>query len=235
MRLLISFVLMLLQIGFSQSKDAENILNSIVTNFNRVKDYTADINIKVDVEFLKVPDTKAKIYFKQPDKTHLEAEGFAMLPKKGMDFSPSSLIQKEHTSIYERDVDLNGFNTSVIKIIPLGDYGDVLLTTFWIDQKAKLIRKVESATKTNGTFTVDFTYNDKLNYPLPEKIVFSFNTDKMDLPTEITSDASLPDSNIKGKRKSKDSRTRGIVTVNYSNYVINKGIPDSIFEKQSEK
>ena len=52
-----------------------------------------------------------------------------MLPKNGMEFSPSSLIKKDYTAIYEQDVDLNGYKTSIVKVIPLGDQGEVILST----------------------------------------------------------------------------------------------------------
>lgn len=234
MKLLISLLLFLFQFGFSQSKNPDEILNSVTTNFDKVKDYQVDVNIKVDVEFLKVPETKAKIYFKHPDKVHLEAEGFAMLPKNGMEFSPASLLKKDYTAIYERDIDLNGFKTSIVKVIPLGDHGDVILTTLWVDQTLQLIRKVESTTKTNGTFTIDFTYSDKLKYPLPEKIIFAFNLDKMNIPSTISGETSPPNSENRNNKKPSDSRTKGKVVVNYSNYIVNKGIADSIFEKNNK-
>jgi outer membrane lipoprotein-sorting protein len=221
------------QLGFSQSKDPNEILNDVITNFNKVNDYQVDVNIKVDVEFIKVPETKAKIYFKQPDKVHLEADGFAMLPKNGMEFSPSAFIKKDYTAIYEQDVDLNGYKTSMVKVIPLGDQGEVILSTLWIDQKKQVIRKVESTTKTNGTFSIDFTFDDKIKYPLPSKIIFSFNMDKMNIPSTITGETT----NEKQDKKNKNSgsTTRGQVIVNYSNYVVNKGISDSIFEDKGKK
>lgn len=233
MKLIISLFLLVVNFGFSQSKDPNEIIDAVITNFNKVNDYKVDVNIKVDVEFIKVPETKAKIYFKQPDKVHLEADGFAMLPKNGMEFSPSSLIKKDYTAIYEQDVDLNGYKTSIVKVIPIGDQGEVILSTYWIDQSKKLIRKVESTTKTNGTFTIDFTYDDKIKYPLPSKIVFSFNMDKLNLPATITGETSNQKSNKKNKNS--DLRTKGNVIVSYSNYVVNKGIPDEIFEKKDKK
>ena len=233
MRYLIGIFLLIVQLGFSQSKDPDEIIRKIVKNFDSVKDYQVDVNIKVDVEFLKVPETKAKIYFKQPDKVHLEAEGFAMLPKNGMEFSPSSLLNKEYTAIYEQDVELNGIKSSVVKIIPLGDQGDVILSTLWIDQKKQVINKVESTTKTNGTFSIDFTYDDKIGYPLPAKIVFSFNLDKMNIPSTITGETS--ENKSAKKHKSSDSRTKGRVILDYSNYQVNKGIPDSIFDKKNNQ
>lgn len=233
MKLLLSLFLLLVQLGFPQSNDPDEIINEVVTNFNRVNDYQVDVKIKVDVEFLKVPETKAKIYFKQPDKVHLEAEGFAMLPKNGMEFSPSSLIKKDFTGIYEREVDLNGVKTSIVKVIPLGDQGDVILSTLWIDQKNQVIRKVESTTKTNGTFTIDFSYDDKIVFPLPSKIVFSFNLDKLNIPATISGETDSEKSHKKNKNS--DSRTKGNVIVIYSNYQVNKGIPDSVFEEKNEK
>ena len=233
MKLIISLFLLVVNFGFSQSKDPNEIIDAVITNFNKVNDYKVDVNIKVDVEFIKVPETKAKIYFKQPDKVHLEADGFAMLPKNGMEFSPSSLIKKDYTAIYEQDVDLNGYKTSIVKVIPIGDQGEVILSTYWIDQSKKLIRKVESTTKTNGTFTIDFTYDDKIKYPLPSKIVFSFNMDKLNLPATITGEASNQKSDKKNKNS--DLRTKGNVIVSYSNYVVNKGILDEIFEKKDKK
>ncbi|MCU0343887.1 MAG: outer membrane lipoprotein-sorting protein [Ignavibacterium sp.] len=233
MKLIISMFFVFFQLGFSQSKDPNEILNAVITNFNKVNDYQVDVNIKVDVEFIKVPETKAKIYFKQPDKVHLEADGFAMLPKNGMEFSPSAFIKKDYTAIYEQDVDLNGYKTSIVKVIPLGDQGEVILSTLWIDQKKQVIRKVESTTKTNGTFSIDFSFDDKIKYPLPSKIIFSFNMDKMNIPSTITGETT----NEKQDKKSKNSgsTTKGQVIVNYSNYVVNKGISDSIFEDKGKK
>lgn len=231
MKLLILLFLMS-NLVFSQSKDPKKILENIVDNFSKVKDYSVDVNIKVDVEFIKVPETKAKIFFKQPDKVHLESDGFAMLPKNGLEFSPSSLIKKEHTAIYEKDVLLNGVTTSLIKVIPLGDQGDVILSTLWVDQAMNVIRKVESTTKTNGTFTIDFSYQKEFKYPLPKEIVFSFNVDKMNIPATISGETTTENTK---KKKGKSGVTKGKVIVKYNNYAVNKGISDSIFEKKYSK
>ena len=156
-----------------------------------------------------------------------------MLPKNGMEFSPTALITKEHTAIYEKDVVLNGVNTSLIKVIPLGDQGDVILSTLWVDQVMNVIRKVESTTKTNGTFTIDFSYAKDLKYPLPSEIIFSFNVDKMNIPATISGETT-PE-NPKKKKGRSDGVTKGKVIVKYNNYQVNKGISDSIFEKKNTR
>ena len=66
MKFLILSFLAIANLLTAQSKNPDEIINEVITNFDKVKDYQVDVNIKVDVEFLKVPDSKAKIYFKQP-------------------------------------------------------------------------------------------------------------------------------------------------------------------------
>lgn len=226
MKIIIAILLVLSTIGFSQSKDPDEILKTVIKNFDRVQDYVVDVNIKVDVQGVKVPETKAKIYFKQPDKIHLESEGFAMLPKDGMLFSPSSLLKNDYTAIYEKDVELNGAKVSVIKVIPSGEQSEIILSTLWVDQSKKMIRKIESTTKSDGTFSIDFNYNDEIKFPLPTQIIFYFNLDKMNL--QLNNKNSDPDNRKRGF----DSTTKGKVVVKYSNYVINKGINDSVFEEK---
>jgi len=72
----------------SQTKDPDLILTRVKEAFTVIEDYEVDVHIKIDVEFLKVPEGDAKLYFKQPDKIHVESEKFALLPKLVND-SPS--------------------------------------------------------------------------------------------------------------------------------------------------
>ena len=233
MKFILIYILLIVTSIIAQSKNPNEIINEVISNFSKVKDYQVDVNIKVDIEFLKVPDSKAKIYFKQPDKVHLESEGFALLPKDGLDFSPSSLVKKNYTAIYEQDVMLDGINTSIVKVIPIGDQGNVILSTLWIDQSKRIIRKVESTTKTNGTFSINFFYDDNLKYPLPSKIIFSFNIDQMNIPNAFGDE---PNADQPKKKKGRfNSTTKGQVIVTYSNYKVNKGIPDSIFDVKDVK
>jgi outer membrane lipoprotein-sorting protein len=213
----------------AQTTDPNEIVNSVISKFNQVKDYEVDIEIKVDVEFLKVPDSKAKLYFKQPDKVKLKSEGFALLPKDGIDFSPSSIIKGNYTAIFERTETLDRYQTSVVKIVPLNQTTNIILSTIWIDNKNFIIRKVESTTKTQGTYTIELFYDDKFNYPLPIQMIFSFNLDKMNLPQTFTN--TTPKSN---RKKFRDGPVIGKVFVNYSNYLVNKNLSDKIFEEEKK-
>jgi hypothetical protein len=60
--------------------------------FEKIDDYQVDVRIKVDVDFLKMPEREATIYYKKPDKFHIDSENFAMLPKSGLNFSPLGFL-----------------------------------------------------------------------------------------------------------------------------------------------
>jgi hypothetical protein len=86
---------------------------------------------------------------------------------------------------------------------------------------------VESTTKTNGTFTIILGYGNN-KFPLPDNIEFSFNAVRLKL-----SHNSMEEENSNNKKDNPDSST-GKVFLTYSNYVVNKGIPDSIFLKKAK-
>jgi len=216
-------------IVFSQSKDPDLILKKVKEEFSKVKDYQVDVNIKVDVDFIKVPETKAKIYFKQPDKVRFDSEGFAMLPKEGINFSPLSFLKKNYTALFQKEENIDSHPVYVIKVIPSSEKGDIVLTTLWVDQREYIIRKVESTTKSNGTFTIDLQYDEvKRDYYLPRSMIFGFNLDKMDLSRGLNSETESD------SRRNIGKNTTGRVYITYSNYIVNQGIPEKMFGKKKK-
>jgi outer membrane lipoprotein-sorting protein len=216
---------------FPQSKDPEEILDRVKAAFNMIEDYEVDIKIKIDVDFLKVPDSEAKLYFKQPNKIHVESEKFALLPRQGLDFSPVGLLSGNYTALYEREDTIRDLLTSVVKIIPLGNNGDIILSTFWVDQVRNLIIRMESTRKPTGTFTIDFTY-EKFddNYELPSQMEFTFTVDRMMFPRGMDGQSDAEDNGDK-----KSDSTTGKVYINYANYKVNQGLPDELFETENNK
>lgn len=216
---------------FSQSKDPGQILNRVKEKFSNIKDYQVDVKIKIDVSFLKVPEANARIFYKSPDKIHIESKGFALLPKGALDFSPLSLLKGNYTALYDREEEIDGIKTTVVKTIPIGESSDVILSTFWVDQKLDILRKVEISTKVNGTFIINLKYDNAIkNVQLPEKMIFEFNITKLNIPKSFTGEvgADPPDNDTKKSQM-------GMVVITYSHYEINKGIPDSVFTKPPEK
>jgi outer membrane lipoprotein-sorting protein len=226
MKKIIIIIFLLLVTAGAQTKDPYAILNNVKKASERVKDYQADVKIKLDISFIKVPDSEAKIYYKAPDKMHIESKTFALLPKEGMDFSPAAFLKGSYTAIYVKEDVTDGVKASVVKIIPSDEKSNVILSTLWIDQHTNTIRRVETTAKVNGTFVIELKYDGKNGYNLPSSLVFTFNADRIRLPKSFNS-------NNSETSKSKETGSRqGKVYIKYNNYVVNKGISDNIFEKK---
>lgn len=215
--------------SFAQSVDTEDILNKVDERFSVIEDYEVEIFIEVDVEGMNIPDSKAVIRFKKPDKMDIESEEFALIPKEGINFAPKSVFGDDFTSIYVKDDVIDDSHVYVIKIIPLSDGSDIILSTVWIDKTSYVIRKVESTTKLNGTFEVALRYDTETvkQYPLPEQMTFSFDLKTVRMPTGYANQIGGGDDDEMVEKPAK-----GSVYITYTNYKINSGIPDSVFEKK---
>ncbi len=215
-------------VSYAQDKNPNEILNKVKSEFLKINDYSVYAIINVDVDFLKVPESKATIFFKQPDKMKLESEGFALLPKQGLDFSPSKLLQEDYTAIYTKTDTLDGENTDVVKVIPESDSSGIILSTLWIDEDEYIIKKIESTSKRSGTFEIRLFYDNK-SLKLPSKVSFMFNVADVPLPASLTGDF---DQESEKPKRNREKQMSGTVVVTYSNYKINIGLTDKFFEEE---
>jgi len=225
------FVIIFSSVVHLQPKDPDAILDRVKKEFEKIDDYQVDVKIKVDVNFLKMPDREATIYYKKPDKFHIDSENFAMLPKSGLNFSPFGFLNYKYSSFYVKEDTINGIQTSVIKVIPLELDVDVILSTLWIDTNRNIILKVESSRKPQDTYTIDLNYlKTEQGFWLPSSMVFSFTIESGQYPWKGRKDEQKNDS----KSDANDKET-GKVYLTYSDYKINIGLPDSIFKDEESK
>lgn len=226
----IIFIFCIIAVSVSgQTKDPQVILDKVKQKFSTVKDYSVDAHIKVDVDFIKVPEMDAKVYFKQPDKMKLDSKGFAMLPRQAFNFSPNTFLQNKHTPVYTGAEKLNGKNVDVLRIIPSSDSSEVVMTTLWIDQANSIVRKIESTSRKGGTFQIELSYNNTSGYPLPSNIKFTF-----DLP-DMGGRRGIAQSSGDKEEKKSDKPGRGVVKIDYKGYKVNQGLSDDIFKETKKK
>ncbi len=215
----------------AQEFNPQPLLDSVKNKFNKVNDYTADIKIKVSVSFIKIPVKEGKLYFKKPNKIKLVSKGFAMLPKRGMNFTFNELFEKKYNAIYIKNELINKVNTYVIKIIPLDDSADILLATIWIDRKTQSIKKIDAVSKSNGNFVTLFAYPIISNpFDLPSQLTYTFDVQKATLPMGVTGDFGGEKPKVKDNKPQKAT-----LTISYANYNVNKGIADRFFIEEKTK
>ncbi|MCB0739631.1 MAG: hypothetical protein KDB92_00930 [Chitinophagaceae bacterium] len=227
---LISLLVMFF-IGFSMPVNAQppqTVIQNVQAKLNKVKNYVATGRMKTNVIFIKAPIAKVKVYYKSPNLLQIKNES-------GISFIPKGAININLNSIF---VDPDGFDlidmgkdasTSwrVIKLLPKDENANIVLSTLYIDTKNWLIQKATTTTKENGTYELLMTYGKYADWGLADKVVFRFNTKNYKLPKGITFDY---DDGIDDKTNSQLKKKKGELIINYSSYVINKGLPDTVFQ-----
>lgn len=203
------------------------IIDKVNHNFAKVNDYTADMNIHLDISFIKMKDITAKVFFKKPKKFKVKAEGIVVLPKQNPNYMMAMLLDTNSYSAIKTGTEIiNGITTTIISVIPSADTADLILGKFWVDASRGLILKSHLTTKSNGTLEIEHFYGSNSSYALPDKLIFTIETAKFKLPKALVADLSSNSTDDSDKPESK----KGKITILFSNYLVNKGIDDKIFK-----
>lgn len=213
----------------ASSQDMTPLIQKVKAKLDLVNDYTAEGKMKTDVAFIKAPIGKVKVFFKKPNLFKLKKEhGFSILPKGGISVNMSSVISgKDYIALAAGETVLEGVKVKIVKLLPTNENSEVVLTTLYIDVANLLIKKATTTTRENGTYEIQFAYGRYASYGLPDKVVFSFNTKAYKMPKGITlefEDDNKPSAADKLKSK------KGRVEIIYSSYIINQGMPNSVFK-----
>jgi outer membrane lipoprotein-sorting protein len=220
----------LLFIGINtRAQDATELVKQVKKKLEKVKDYSANATLRTDVPFLKVPVADVQVYFKLPNQFRIAKEkGVSILPKGGVSVSMQNILADPNfVAIDAGKETLGGQPVRVVRVLPGNTNNEVVLTILYIDEKNLIVRKAVTTTKDNGTYTVDMSYGKYVQYALPDKTMFTFNTKDYKLPKGVTmefDDGERPDATRMNDKK-------GYVEITYLDYKINKGVPDSYFGK----
>ncbi len=120
--------------------------------------------------------------------------------------------------------------TSLITVIPTSENSEFVLAKLWIDSKNAVIISSQITTRSSGTVNVDYFYTSELSFGLPSELIFEIDIKKFKMPKSVAAD--INNDKPKDKSKKKNENKKGIITIKLSNYIINKGINDAIFEKK---
>jgi outer membrane lipoprotein-sorting protein len=215
-------------INFSFGQEETVLLKKVKAKLDQVNDYIAQGRMKIDVSFIDAPESKVIVYYKRPDKFMVKKNGgISILPRGGISVNPETLLTNENYDVVPgKDAKIDGTDTKVVKLLPQNENSDVVLTTLYIEEKTLVIRKAIVATKENGSYEIELNYGKYIDWGLPDKVIFSFNTKGYKLPKGITFEYE------KGGTKKEDvlKNKKGKVEISYSSYTINKGIDDKFFQ-----
>jgi len=226
---IIAFFTVLISITNLNAQTNANVLLRLVTNkIQKAKDYTVEAHIKVDIPFIKMMPTNVKIYFKQKDKFKIESKGIAIVPRQGFDQATKLLADtNSYTAMLQGNEKLGNIQTKLINVIPLSDTSDMILGKFWIDPQQNVIIKSQLTTRANGTIVTEYTYGKQIAFGLPDEMIFSVDVKKFKIPKGIVAE---PIKNNEDNKANSNDNKKGKIYITLSNYVVNKGIADSMFK-----
>lgn len=213
------------------AQDMTGLVMKVKAKLDLVNDYEAEGRMKTDVAFIKAPVGKVKVYFRKPNQFRLKKDGgISLLPKGGVSVNMNSLITtNDFIALAAGDAVVNGVKTKIVKLLPANENSEIILTTLYIDEPNLVVRKAVTTTRENGTYEMEMSYGQYLQYGLPDKVVFAFNTKDYKLPKGITLEFDDNEKPLTDAQKLKNRKGR--VEITYTSYIVNKGVPVSVFKQ----
>lgn len=226
---IVLIILLFVESNSLKAQTADQLIQRIKTKLEKVNDYSADGKMKTNVVFIKAPIANVKVYYKKPNRLRINNEsGISFIPKGSVNINLNNIFINT-TGFDIIDVGKEDkTNLRIIKLLPKDDNAEVVLSTLYIDEAQSLIKKAKTTTKENGTYELEMAYGKYAEYGLADKIIFTFNTKDYKLPKGITFD--YDDGSKKEKKPDSLKNQKGKVEITYSDYIINKGVPDSVFK-----
>jgi hypothetical protein len=169
-----------------------------------------------------------KVYYKKPGKLRIKNEkGFSFIPRGAVNINMNNILNAGRYTVLDAGTDKVG-NTGVkvVKLLPVDDNADVVLSTLYIDEANLVILKAKTTTRDNGSYELEMSYGKYAAYGLPDKVIFSFNTKDYKLPKGVTFDF---DEGENKKVADKAKNKKGHAEILFRSYSINSGVAESVF------
>jgi hypothetical protein len=212
------------------AQDADALLRKVRSKLDQVRDYKAQGSLKTDVSFLKIPVSRVQVLYMNPDRFRIQKDGgISLLPKGGISVNLNALMATgQFVAVSSGETTIGGQLLRIIKMLPVEENSDLILSTLYIDEKSLLIRRAVTTTRGNGTYEMDMQYGKYASLGLPDKVVVSFDTRDYKLPKGVTFEY---EAGNKPVEKDKDGKSKkGRVEITYAAYQVNQGLTEAAFK-----
>ncbi len=204
---------------FTFSQTPNQIINTVNERFSKVNDYRADVNVKCEIPSIKIDAINAKVIYRKPDKFKIKSTGILVLPKQNANFLFATIADTtQYTAVITGEEMMGMVKTQIVNVIPNKDTSDLILGKFWIDAVRGLVLKSQLTTKSQGTILIENTYGNMSQYALPDKMLFTIETQKFKLPKALSMDLNT------SKKDVVEDDGKGRITLVLTRYVVNKGV-----------
>jgi hypothetical protein len=196
--------------GVCQTAEEQVLL--VKSRLDSIETFLADIELHVDISFIKMPDKEAQAAFKKGEDVVITADDFVLIPKRGLDLSFSELFEYPFMVIDRGEVEGQSTSLLAISILPSDSKADFSVANLRIDTQKQRITWAEINTKKDGSYTLNLTYPDS-HAVLPTILDVSFEMDRIRIPLNFAgSDVTI---DRKEMRKTDLKTGKITLTLNY--------------------
>ena len=238
----ILFLFLLANSNAFSNNNPEYIIKKTDDQFREINNYQVDMVISIAIPAFRMPKKKYKVYFKQPDKIKVKSRGFGLLPKTGMFTSPVENFSNLSNIRFSKDFSRTEPNEIML-------VGDLVLDSLALDVPNEYARLTFKPTVDVKVDTQNWVITQVLTKIDTVKIMeinnfYDVVDDSFYMPIRSTVEYYVKDARL-SKWINKDIGTimgsnhnmniesdmvKGLISVNYAKYRVNRGIKDSIFE-----
>jgi outer membrane lipoprotein-sorting protein len=188
-----------------------------------VQDYSVVLDITADMERMTIPPMQVRMYYKQPDKFHFESESFAMLPREGLAFSASRVLSRFTVEGVTEQMSPQGKQFELL-LRPKDERARSTKLVLTIDGTNWKPMKIVSSLFDGRTMTAAFQYEKQNDYLMPSLLTVQFTSSSAD-----TTEQAMGMEEVAPVHRPQMPR-KGTITIRYSEYKINTGLSDDIFD-----
>jgi outer membrane lipoprotein-sorting protein len=233
---LLALVLSLLVPGQSTGQNnvsmgIPEIRQHLLERFQRIQDYQVDLEVSLDMPKLRMPRKRMTFSFKQPDKTRLDAKGFAMVPRRGLALSPDSMLAEMNSLSVVGDTLINQHPGLILE----GSMSDLenmtLAAKILVDSELWVVRSITTYLDTFQVLHLSIEYSEvapEIHLPVETRLQFQMNEQFLrsrGSPRHFDPDGpGLPQLDMQTA-----GDIHGEATIKFSRYRVNQGLPDSFF------
>jgi len=193
----------------ARAETAMEMLRRALAATQTVEDYTADVTVSVDSPNLQIPRRTVRVWYKRPDRVHVESNGIAVLPRDALLLGNlGKHIADYAQASFNGTGTLHGRPVHAIKLTPIDAGPGTGRVLVWIDSERYLLLKSEIWRGGTRMITVTFEYTQASGHWMPSRIVATVAPGAMTGGDE-----------------------GGRIEMTFANYRVNAGIPDSVFEE----
>lgn len=197
---------------------AKDVITRAADEYDRVKDYTVDAKVSISSPGVHVPPMNLTIFYKKPDKLHLESkDGFAALPKQGVPIGNPlrEMLKNSELSLAgsERAI---GRDCYLVKVTYRKD-GRATTARVWIDKERWVVAQMYIDPEMGPSLRLSLWYSrvgGKFWMPARSQAVIQF--------------PSTPGNKGGGSKPEAPST----ISAQFSGYKINTGLSDRLFQKK---